>query len=155
MPTHIKVVAAQFNTTSATVRREVLGNVFKTIPHITDLGFTGYGTLGDPLGLIFIQPNGTNATADEAVGLLVQTGNVTGAQAFAFAIDFPSWIEYCNAFLQDPNIATNVIDPSRMLTSEVLAGKTEELVSLVFDEFPDLHAGFNFSEFSLLPTYLS
>ncbi|OAL47121.1 FAD/FMN-containing protein [Pyrenochaeta sp. DS3sAY3a] len=144
VPTHIKVVAAQFNTTSATVRREVLGNVFKTIPHITDLGFTGYGTLGDPLGLIFIQPNGTNATADEAVGLLAQAGNVTGAQAFAIAIDFPSWIEYCNAFLQDPNISTNVIDPSRLLTPDVLEGKTEELVSLVFDEFPDLHAGFNF-----------
>lgn len=146
MPTHIKVVAAQYNTTSDAVRRQVLGNAFKTIPRVTDLGFTGYGTLGDPIGFIFIQPNGTNATADEAVGLLIQAGNVTGAQAFAIAIDFPSWIEYCNAFLQDPNIATNVIDPSRLLTPEVLQEKTEELVSIVVDEFPDLHAGFNFSK---------
>ncbi|KAH7371497.1 FAD/FMN-containing protein [Pyrenochaeta sp. MPI-SDFR-AT-0127] len=144
LPTHIKVLAAQFNSTSPTSRREVLGRALKTIPHITDLGFTGYGTLGESLGLIFIQPNGTNASADEAAGILRQAGDVTGVDAFAFAFDFPSWMEYSNTFLQDPNIATNVIDPSRLLTPEVLGEKTEQLVGLVVDEFPDLHPGFNF-----------
>lgn len=147
LPTNIKVLAAQYNTTTTIARQNILGRIFKTIPRITDLGFTGYATLGNPMGLIFIQPNGTNSTADEAISLLDQAGNLTTAQTLTFALDFSNWLEYCEAFLQDPNIATNVIDQSRLLTAEVLINKTEDLKNLVINEFPDLNPGFNFSTY--------
>ncbi|PSN68612.1 FAD/FMN-containing protein [Corynespora cassiicola Philippines] len=142
-PTHIKTIAAQYNTNDSLAQRKVLRQIFKAIPVMTDLGYTGYATLGAPIGLIFLQPNGTNSTAYEAVKLLQNAGNVTGVETVAGGFDFPSWIEYCNAFLQDPNIATNVIDPSRLLTSEVLQDRTDDLLRLI-DDFPDLAAGFNF-----------
>ncbi|KAH7094404.1 FAD/FMN-containing protein [Paraphoma chrysanthemicola] len=144
LPTHIKTVAAGYNTTSPAARREVLRRLLKAIPRITDLGYTGYATFGDPIGMIFIQPNGTNTTAAETAAILSEAGNVTGVEPLAGAFDFPKWIDYCNAFLQDPNIATNVIDTSRLLTADVLSNKTESLLSLMFEEFPDFHAGFNF-----------
>lgn len=150
-PTHIKTVAAQYLTNSTAARREVLKRVFRSIPAITDLGYTGYGTLdsSSPIGLIFLQPNGTDATADQVVKLLDLAGNVTGVDQQAGGFDFPSWIEYCNAFLQDPNIATNVIDPSRLLTAEVLMNRTGDLLDLL-EDYPDRGAGFNFSTSALL-----
>lgn len=144
-PTNIKTVIAQFASNDTAARREVRRRVFKAIPKITDLGYTGYGTLGAPIGLIFIQPNGTNATAAEAIQLLEHIGNVTGVEKQAGAFDFPGWMEYSNAFLQDPNIATNVIEASRLVSADILANKTEELLDLV-DDYPDRGAGFNFSK---------
>lgn len=92
LSTRIKVLASQYNTTTIT-RRAVLGRIFKAIPRITDLGFTGYATLGNSMDLIFIHPNGTNTAADEAIALLKQAGDITCLQADAFTLDFPSWIE--------------------------------------------------------------
>jgi len=68
--------------------------------------------------------------------------NVTG-QIGSF--DFPTWMDYLNTFLQDPNIATNVIDTSRLLTANVLLNQTEELLDLVQD-YPEMGLGFNFSK---------
>ncbi|KAF2027845.1 FAD-binding domain-containing protein [Setomelanomma holmii] len=144
MPTHIKTVAAQYNSTSLVARREVLPRALKAIPRITDLGFTGYATFGNPIGLIFIQPKGTNTTAGEATALIEHAGNITDVEPLAGAFDLPTWITYCAAFLQDPNIATDVIDTSRLLTAEILSNKTEDLLGVIIDEFPDFHAGFNF-----------
>lgn len=143
LPTHINTVFAQYLVNDTAARRAVLGRVFQALPAITDAGYTGYGTLASDIGLIFIQPNGTNATASEVTNLLNEVGNVDGVTAQVGGFDFPSWIEYCNAFLQDPNIATNVIDPSRLLTAEVLMNKTEKLLDAL-EEFPELAAGFNF-----------
>jgi hypothetical protein len=70
-------------------------------------------------------------------------GNVTDVVSQVGTLEFPTWMAYCNMFLQDPNIATNVIDPSRLLTAEILANKTEELLDLLA-EYPDLGPGFNF-----------
>jgi hypothetical protein len=130
-------------TNNTAARRAIIGRVFQALPPITDAGYTGYGTLAPDIGLIFIQPNGTNATASEITKLLNQVGNVDGVTAQFGAVNFPSWMEYCNAFLQDPNIATNIIDPSRLLTAEVLSNKTDELLDAL-EEFPELEAGFNF-----------
>lgn len=130
-------------TNDTAARRTVLGRVFQALPAITDAGYTGYGTLAPDIGLIFIQPNGTNATATEVTKLLNEVGDVGGVTAQVGAFDFPSWIEYCNAFLQDPNIATNIIDPSRLLTADVLSNKTDQLLDAL-EELPELEAGFNF-----------
>jgi hypothetical protein len=68
--------------------------------------------------------------------------NVTG-QIGSF--DLPTWMDYLNTFLQDPNIATNVMDMSRLLTPNVLLNRTEELLDLVQD-YPEIGLGFNFSK---------
>jgi hypothetical protein len=54
-------------------------------------------------------------------------------------------MDYLNTFLQDPNIATNVMDTSRLLTPNVLLNRTEELLDLVQD-YPEMGLGFNFSK---------
>jgi hypothetical protein len=143
LPTHINTVLAQYLTNDTAKKREIIGRVFQALPTITDAGYTGYGTLSGEIGLIFIQPNATNETATAATNLLNWVGNIDGVTAQVGSLNFSSWMEYSNTFLQDPNIATNVIDPSRLLTADVLLNKTEELLDAL-QEFPELAAGFNF-----------
>ncbi|RPA79878.1 FAD binding domain-containing protein [Ascobolus immersus RN42] len=144
-PSHIQVAFAQFNVTKPEAFRGLLMSTFRTLPSVTDGGYTGYGTTygGFGVGLIFIKPNGTNESFVEAFQPLFKMTELAGVQGAVGAVDFPSWDEYTKAFLQDPNIATNVIDTSRLLTKEVLEGKADELVRLT-GEFPEFHAGFNF-----------
>ena len=94
------------------------------------------------ISLIFIQPNGTNATFLEAFAPLYAITNLTGVSAIIGNFDLPSWTEYGNYFLRDPNVATNVQDASRLLTPEVLTNKGDELVDLIFDKKT---GGFNYS----------
>lgn len=147
-PLHIQVAVAQFNTTTNIARRQVLEQVFESIVDITDSGYTGYAAIDtDTAGLIFIQPNATNATFEKTFATLNQLSaleNVTGGVAPS-PIVFPSWIEYSKVFLRDPNIATNVQDASRLLDANVLIRKKSELVDLIFD-FPEAAPGFNFGK---------
>ncbi|KAF2092417.1 FAD-binding domain-containing protein [Rhizodiscina lignyota] len=143
-PSHIQVGISQFNTTTDTARRTVIQQVLKSLVYITDSGYTGYGSITpNSLRLIFIQPNGTNATYDSAFASLQQLANVTGVAGGIFQLVFPSWLEYGNVFLQDPNIATNVQDASRLLTKDILLNKHDQLADLVL-QYPDLTPGFNF-----------
>lgn len=98
--------------------------------------------------MIFIKPNGTNESFAEAFEPLIKMTELEGVEGITGNLEFPSWEEYTKAFLQDPNVATNVIDTSRLLTSVVLKEKAEELADLT-SEFPEFDAGFNFSESSL------
>lgn len=145
-PSHVQVVFAQFTTTSNSSFRTVLSHTFKALPRITDAGHTGYGT-GDSgyLGLIFIRPNGTNETFRSAFAPLYEIANLTNVTGQVGSFDFPTWMDYLNTFLQDPNIATNVMDTSRLLTANVLLNRTEELLDLVQD-YPEMNLGFNFSK---------
>ncbi|KAH7125208.1 putative FAD binding domain protein [Dendryphion nanum] len=143
VPTHIKVVFAQYTTNYSTARRQTLGRIFRALPEITDAGYTGYGTLGSPIGIILLQPNGTNTTAERVTTILKNIGDEAKVDTMAAGMDFPTWIDYVNVFLQDPNVATNVVDPSRLLTPDVLLNKTEKLLGVI-DDFPDFHPGFNF-----------
>lgn len=147
LPTHINVVFAQFVTGDPVARREILRRTFRHLVNITEQGYTGYGTLGSPIGLIFLQPNGTTETAASLINQLNEFGNVDGheVEAQVGTLNFLSWIAYCDAFLSDPNIATNVIDPSRLLSTEVLGNSAKIDALLDFMElYPDMHAGFNF-----------
>lgn len=131
----------------------MLQKVFKELPHITDAGYTGYGAMNaqlstdEPLsfGAIFLQPNGTNATFIRAFEKIYEISRDPGVSGLVVNFDFPSWSEYTNAFVQDPNIATNIIDGSRLLTSEVLLKRTDDLIDLVL-AYPDNGPGFNFSK---------
>ena len=146
LPTHINTVFAQYTTNSSISRRHVLRNLFRAVPEITDSGYTGYGTLGQPIGIILLQPNATKETATRVTEILKSVGNVTNGEVVAGGLDFLTWMDYSNTFLSDPNVATNVIDPSRLLTPEVLLQKTDDILDVI-DDFEDLAPGFNFSEF--------
>jgi hypothetical protein len=119
--------------------------MFKTLPAITDAGYTGYGTTDGGLGLIFIQPNATNETFQSTFGPLIELVALANVSGIVTSVDFPSWSDYTAVFLRDPNIATNIQDASRLLTANVLENKTEELVDLVL-QYPDNAPGFNYSK---------
>jgi hypothetical protein len=127
--------------------------MFQTLPAITEAGYTGYGTTEGSVGLLFIQPNGTNSSFLSSFAPLFELANAEGVEGLVGSMDFPTWIEYCNTFLQDPNIATNIQDASRLLTAEIMTSKTPELIDLML-EYPKNPAGFNFSKYHVLASYL-
>jgi hypothetical protein len=152
-PSHIHVGFAQFNVTKPSAFKRLLASTFRALPVVTQHGYTGYGTTygGWGVGLIFIKPNGTNESFAEAFQPLSKMTELEDVQGAVGSMEFPSWDEYTKVFLQDPNIATNVIDTSRLLTKEVLEEKADELAKLT-EDFPKFHAGFNFSEYIFLPS---
>jgi hypothetical protein len=131
----------QANTTDNTTLRTLYEKILPLIPDISKAGYTGYATLTGQLAFIF---NATNEIFETTFAPFNELQDIEGAQlALAPPIPFPTWLDYAKYFLIDPNIATNVQDASRLLTSFVLKNKTKELVDLIFD-FPELGPGFNF-----------
>jgi hypothetical protein len=145
LPTHIQVVAVQINATSETVLRTVYRKAFAALPGITEAGYVGYGDVDGLLQVIFSQANATNETFAATFAPLFEIGKLDGVSAQIAPIPFPTWLDYSEYFLRDPNIATNVIDASRLLTADVLLNKTDELVDLIFEN-PGYGPGFNFSK---------
>ncbi|KAF8244059.1 FAD-binding domain-containing protein [Wilcoxina mikolae CBS 423.85] len=154
-PTHIQVGLLQFNATTPSSLRLILQRSLALLPDVTNAGYTGYGST-DPTGFsaIFIQPNGNNETFTDTFAPFYNLTTLPGVSGVVANLTFPTWIDYCNTFLRDPNIATNVIDSTRLLTSDVLRNRNKELVDLVL-EFPDSGAGFNFSPLPPFPSPLS
>ncbi|EEP82063.1 predicted protein [Uncinocarpus reesii 1704] len=147
-PSHIQVGFLQFNVTNNSTLRAVLEKSLRGLVSVTDAGYTGYGiinTSDEPLGFnaIFIQPNGTNATFNTAFKPYYDISTMQGVSGLVANAEFPSWIEYSKYFLRDPNIATNIIEASRLLTQEVLLHRTGDLVDLAF-EYPSPGPGFSF-----------
>ena len=139
---------AQINTTDRPTFRRVLNDVLQALPSITDAGYTGYGIMGGgSFGLIFIQPNATEEMFNVTFAPLYELAALPNVSAQVGSLEFPTWIEYCNVFLQDSNIATNIIDSSRLLTADALLNRTAEIVDLIdeFDGRDNFSAGFNFS----------
>jgi hypothetical protein len=151
-PSHIQVGLVQFNATDEPTLRTVLQAAFQALPQITDAGYTGYAIVGNgSLAAIFLQPNATQETFNATFAPLYELTSHPNVSGQIGSIDFSTWIEYCNTFLMDPNIATNVMDSSRLLEPEVLLNRTRELVDLAL-EFDAFSAGFNFST-SSPPTF--
>lgn len=149
-PAHIQVGLMQFNTTDESTLRTVFHKALQALPAVTDAGYTGYGIMGGgSFAAIFIQPNATEEIFNATFAPFYELANHANVSAQVGSIPFPTWIDYCNTFLMDPNIATNVIDSSRLLTSDDLLERTTELVDVIL-EFDEFSAGFNFSMFSLL-----
>lgn len=153
LPTHISVVFVQANTTSVGAWRTAYASALRALPGITDAGYTGYGNteVGKVVQFIFLQPNGTAESLDRAIQSFqeVMASNGTDGTTVAVGnITFPSWDAYIEVFLTDPNIATNIQDASRLLTSDVLHDKAEELVELAIEHYPDVSPGHNFSKSS-------
>ena len=144
LPTHIQAVGIQANATSESGLRELYERILPLLPDITKAGYTGYATLDGQLGFIFLQANATNATYEETFAPLNELRDIEGVEILLTSpLVFPTWLDYGQYFLNDPNIATNIQDASRLLTPDVLKNKSKELVDLIFD-FPELGPGFNF-----------
>lgn len=146
-PSHIQVALVQLNATDNSTLRTLLEKGLQTIPSVTEAGYTGYGDLKDGFSAIFIQPNGTNETYGTAFAPFYEIKELPGVGGQIGTFNFPNWIEYCHTFLRDPNIATNNIDATRLLTKDVLLNRADELVDLIFD-YPGNHPGFNFSMYN-------
>ncbi|KAI9840689.1 MAG: hypothetical protein M1837_001365 [Sclerophora amabilis] len=142
-PSHIQIGLVQLNGTDNSTTRRILENSLQTLPGITDAGYTGYGVIDGGFSAIFIQPNGTNETFDAAFAPLREIATLPDVSGQVVNFDLPSWIDYCNTFLSDPNIASNIIGASRLLTSDVLLDRAKDIVDLVFD-YNAVSAGFNF-----------
>jgi hypothetical protein len=135
----------QFNTTDAPTFRTVIYKSLQGLPGVTDAGYTGYGVMdGGSFGLIFLQPNATQEAFNATFAPYYEIAALPNVSAQIGSIDFPTWIDYCNVFLGDPNTATNVIDTSRLLTPDVLLHRTADLVDVAL-EYEGFSAGFNFS----------
>ena len=151
-PSHIQVGLAQFNATDEPSLQTIRETIFQALPGITDAGYTGYASMGESrdfgnstLQAVFIKPNGTNDTFNEAFSPLVKLAGAPGVEGLVLPVEFPSWISYCDTFLQDPNIASNNMDASRLVTADTLLNHTSELVDLLTD-YKDYSSGFNFSK---------
>ncbi|PGH10938.1 hypothetical protein AJ79_05184 [Helicocarpus griseus UAMH5409] len=147
-PSHIQAGLVQVNSTDKATLRTILERTFPAISHLTEAGYIGYGTLGngkDSIAFqgVFMQPNGTNETFAEAFSPFREIASLPNVSAQIVNFDLPTWIDYCRYFLRDPNIATNIIDGSRLLTPDVLSHKAKDLVDLIMDN-QEYGAGFNF-----------
>lgn len=134
----------QANATNNNTLRTLYEEVLPMVPDIAKAGYTGYADLTGQIAFVFNQANATNETFETTFSPFDVFKDIEGVQvALAPPIPFPTWLDYCDYFLTDPNIGTNIQDASRLLTPSVLKNKTKELVDLIFD-FPELGPGFNF-----------
>lgn len=139
----------QFNTTTSKAYRKVFGTVLKALPEITKAGWTGYASAKAGFQGIFLRANGTvedEGAFEEVRGLIERKGE--GWEGVMGGWEVASWSDYVEMFVQDPNIATNVVDTSRLLTEDVLKDdkNVEEIMDLSEAEG---YGGFNFSKFPM------
>jgi hypothetical protein len=147
LPAYIQAVLVQFNITDQSARRPLLTKCLSALPLVVESGYTGYIDAAGGFGGIFSQANGTNATLERAFAPFYELLNLTGVSGQIASVPFPTLLDYGQYFLKDPNIATNIIDSSRLLTADILRNRAGDLVDLV-EQFPDLEPGFNFGKWS-------
>lgn len=136
----------QLNASSEAAYKHVISESLKLLPAVTDEGYTGYGALTDGFAAFLLRPNTTVESFNQTFAQffpLAQSPGVSGVVAA-----YPSsWDGYVETFLRDPNIGTNIQDTSRLLTTDVLQDKVEDLAQFIFDHRKD--AGFNYSMLDL------
>ncbi|KAK2850642.1 hypothetical protein FQN49_005465 [Arthroderma sp. PD_2] len=148
-PTHIAVGIVQFNVTTEDVRRVVLEKSLQAIPDIAESGWVGYGVMSaekkdiTPFQAIFLQPNASMATFNQTFAGMNKIATLPGVKGGVAPLEFPNFMEYAKLFLQDPNIATNIMDGSRLVNRHALTDRASDLVDLMFD-YPTFGPGFNF-----------
>ncbi|KAI9368655.1 hypothetical protein BJX61DRAFT_550263 [Aspergillus egyptiacus] len=141
VPQNIIMGLVQLNASNNATLTHVLAESIKLLPEVTDAGYTGYGRIGSGFEAIFVQPNGTVESFNETFAGFFNLTQRPGIQGGVIA--FPStWNDYLENILQDPNIATNVQDASRLLTADVISEKAGELAQFVVQN--GAGGGFNF-----------
>ncbi|KAF1817328.1 FAD/FMN-containing protein [Eremomyces bilateralis CBS 781.70] len=141
-PSHMHVGLVQFNGTDEASRRLILEKALAAIPSVTEGGYIGYGVQDQGFQGLFSQANATNDTFTKAFAPFFEITQLPGVSGQVFGFKLPSWRAYIDTFLTDPNIATNNVDTTRLLTKKVLQTKNKELVDLAFSY--EGGCGFNF-----------
>ena len=113
-PRHIQVAVLQANMSTTEAYRKVYTQALKSIPPMTDAGFTGYGstTPSSVVQFIFLQPNGTNAMLKKGFtgfNKILPMNGTNGISVLAGNMTFPSWLAYADIFLTDPVSIVSVI----------------------------------------------
>ncbi|KAK5411719.1 hypothetical protein LTR90_008093 [Exophiala xenobiotica] len=144
-PSHIQVAFVQVNATSNSSLRPVLERSLGALVNMTDFGYTGYGYLsGAGFTSLFIKPNGTDGQLVKAAAAFYEIGQLQDAAFGMLNFTFPRWIDYCNMFLQDPNIVQNVMDSSRLLTPDMAFNRADEIIDLMLELSEENYPFFNF-----------
>jgi hypothetical protein len=143
---HIQVVAVQINATTNASLRPVLEGSIGALVNMTDAGYTGYGLVSKGFSGLFIRPGGTVSDMDTGLAGFRALDRLEGASFGVFNFTFPTWLDYGAIFLGDPNIAQNVMDASRLLTTEMALNKADQIVDMIFEYGPENYPAFNFSK---------
>lgn len=150
-PDHIQAVFVQLNATESSFH-DAMAGMFEGIDNMTAAGYTGYAyvqrpadaTAGIPAGFggFFNQADGNESTLAAGSARFLELNAIPDVSVFAMPITYPSWKAYTDIWLQDPNIAQNVIDASRLLTPDVVYNVTAR--DSLIDMCTEYGAGFNF-----------
>lgn len=144
-------LSVQVNATESSFHDAITGT-FEGIDQMTAAGYTGYAYIQRPadatdttpggFGGFFNQADGNESTLATGTARFRELNSIPGISAFAFPVIYPSWKAYTDIWLQDPNIAQNVIDASRLLTPDVIynAPARDALIEMC----AQYGAGFNF-----------
>ncbi|KKZ62109.1 hypothetical protein EMCG_03403 [[Emmonsia] crescens] len=135
---HIQIGQVHLNTTNNETLRTILERTFSAISRVAEADYVGYARLGNgksPTAFdgLFIKPNATNETFSKAFSLFVDMMSFQDVDGHVLSFDFPSWASWCPHFLGDPNMGTNTISGSGLLTPEVLTNKSKEIVDLILN----------------------
>ncbi|TFK66371.1 FAD binding domain protein [Pluteus cervinus] len=132
-PSNIQVVLVSINSTDESTVRTLIHGSLQGLVTVTSGGYIGYGQILNGFQGLFIQPNGTNETFASSFAPFFTMGTLPGADLQIIPIDLPSWLEYCNTFLTDINIAANAISSSRLLSSSALMNNTKQVADLIYN----------------------
>ena len=133
---------AQLNASDNSSLTNLLSESIKLLPEITDAGYTGYGSIDQGLQAIFIKPNDTVGNFNETFAGFFNLTKLPGVKGSIGAAP-STWDGYLKNILRDPNIGTNIQDTSRLLTTDVINQKSEDLAEFLVRNGG---GGFNFSE---------
>ena len=158
LPQGMRVALAQFYASTPKAFKQIIRAALPALVPITDGGWTGYGIMGDKTaGFIFSKPDGTEENFNTSFGAFAKIAGLKDVTAQVGSYETGGWPGYFETWLSDPNIATNELDSSRLLTKDVLEGQKDKLADLIVelqDGDDGFSAGFNFSSsplfFSLL-----
>lgn len=132
----------QLNASDDASLTNLLAQSIKLLPEATDAGYTGYGTIDQGFGAIFIKPNSTVQDFNKTFAEFYNMAHLPGINGTVGAIA-STWDGYVEKILQDPNIGTNIQDVSRLLTGDVINKKADELAQFLVK---NPGGGFNFSK---------
>ncbi|KAJ5378218.1 uncharacterized protein N7496_005627 [Penicillium cataractarum] len=132
----------QLNASDDASLTHILEESIKLLPEVTDAGYTGYATIDQEFGAIFIKPNSTVEDFNKNFAGFFNLTQLPGIQG-AVGAQASTWDGYVANILQDPNIGTNIQDPSRLLTRDVINKKADELARFLVK---NPGGGFNFSK---------
>ncbi|GAB1192745.1 hypothetical protein APSETT444_001941 [Aspergillus pseudonomiae] len=138
---NLTIGLVQLNATNTSSMKRLIAESVKLLPAITEAGYTGYGAIENGFAAIMLKPNSTIADFNQTFAPFFNLSRLPGIQGGVTA--YPStWDGYVKTFLRDPNIGTNIQDTSRLLTTEVIQEKAEQLAEFIVDNKQG--AGFNF-----------